>query len=74
MVESKPLFILDSSVALKWFLEESESDREQAFLLRAAFAKRELSFLVPADFFVEFSNVAFIKKPGFAVSFLSRSC
>jgi len=54
--------VLDTSVTVKWFLQEDGTDRAEVFL-------RELeqgtgSAIVPSSMFYEFSNVLWVKRRG----------
>ena len=71
MVGNK-LFIVDASVALKWFLSNLEHDLDQAFQIRSDFFESEVDLLVPAHFFVEFLNIMFRKKMDGALSSFSE--
>ena len=70
MVENK-LFIVDASVALKWFLVEREGDLTQAFKVRDDFFNEQIQLLVPMHFFVEFFNIVFRKVSSGALTSLS---
>jgi predicted nucleic acid-binding protein len=71
MVENR-LFIVDASVALKWFLRDREDHIEQAQLLKSLFLDRKIFLLVPAHFYAEFLNIYFRKNFGDALTALSH--
>lgn len=53
------LFVLDASVAVKWFLPAiSETLTDEALTWLARYAKKEVNFLVPDLFWVECASVA----------------
>ena len=47
VADIKPLFIIDTSVLLKWFIKEEE-DLEQAQLLKKNFLERKFETCIPA--------------------------
>lgn len=50
-------YVLDASVAAKWFLRLREPLAEEAVGLLRRHAKAEVDFLVPDLFFAEFANI-----------------
>lgn len=56
MVESKPLYIVDASVVLKWFLRETE-DQEEALQLQNDYFRRNVLLGIPHYALVEIFNI-----------------
>lgn len=52
-----PLFIVDASVVLKWFLLDNEGETKQAVLLRDKFIAGDLRLLAPELLIIEVANV-----------------
>jgi predicted nucleic acid-binding protein len=50
-------YIIDASVALKWFYREKESEVEQAFKLREDYRRRRVDLYAPDLLVYELSNV-----------------
>lgn len=53
----KQVYVVDTSVALKWFSEELEEAIEKADLLREKFREREINLLAPELLVYEITNV-----------------
>ena len=53
-MERAPLFVVDASVAVKWYVHES--DREKALGLRADYARRRVDLLAPRLILYEVGN------------------
>jgi predicted nucleic acid-binding protein len=51
-----PLYIVDTSVALKWFVESDEADTRQASALRNSYFKDECDISAPELLVVELAN------------------
>lgn len=71
MAETKPIFILDASVILKWILFE-EQCYEQAINVREDIAQERIEAKVPAHCFIEVMNTLGHKAPKWAITFLSQ--
>lgn len=71
MVDPKKLYVIDASVMLKWHFYE-EDDRIQALNIKSDFLEKKLLLAVPSHAFTEVINILAIKKPNFAVTFLSQ--
>lgn len=71
MADPRGLYVIDASVMLKWHFYE-ENDHIQALDLKNDFLKENLILAVPSHAFTEVLNVMSIKKPDFAVFFLSQ--
>jgi predicted nucleic acid-binding protein len=50
-------FILDSSVALKWWRDEAEAGQEEALLIEELYTSGSIRIAVPSLFFAEVLNV-----------------
>mgnify|MGYP001617997569 CR=1 FL=1 len=70
MVGNKGKVVIDSSVALKWALDEKE-DLKEALYIRELIKKRLIQGFVPSIFYYETLNTLFRKKPEKALRFLS---
>lgn len=51
--------IMDASVAIKWFFDESETDKARSFLRRLR--EKEVQMIVPELFYYEFANTCWKK-------------
>lgn len=56
MAENKPLYIVDASVILKWFLKETE-DQEEALLFKAHCDAKLIQLAVPHYAYAEIFNI-----------------
>lgn len=51
-----PLYVVDTSVALKWFVESDEASTHQARALRESYFKKECDLSAPQFLLVELAN------------------
>ena len=71
MVENRQKIVIDSSLALKWVLNESDG-LNQALFIEKLIQKRLIECYVPSIFFSETLNILFRKAPEKALRFLSQ--
>lgn len=53
---NRPTYIPDTSVAVKWFVQNQEADVQQAWLLQDAFIRDECIFVAPELLLYELAN------------------
>jgi len=57
------LYIVDSSVVLKWYLDDQEENNSRALSIKDAYLAGECDIIVPRLLFYEVGNVLAQKKP-----------
>lgn len=67
-----PLFIIDASVVLKWFLLDNEGETKQALLIRDKFVAGELRLRAPELLIIEVANVL-RHKPGDTAKIVNKA-
>lgn len=70
MEETKPLFVTDASVIVKWAVYEEE-DRSQALMIRDDLLRGALNVIVPSFCFSELCNAIYLRSPRTALDFIS---
>jgi len=53
---SRPRYVVDTSVVLKWFVQSDESDGSQARELRAAYVQKRCTLSCPEFLVLELAN------------------
>lgn len=70
MADSRPLFIADASVIVKWAVNELE-DLKQALAFKNDFINKVITVIVPTFCFPEVCNALYLKNPKNALRFLA---